>query len=64
MPNSSDTFKTGEIVVLGGEYACLVCRQTGTTTVRSLEKGKILPYCDVCGTKDATYRLAGRPASR
>jgi hypothetical protein len=65
MPNSSDTFKTGEIAIFDGEYECLMCKQTGKTTVRPLQKGKIFPYCDVCGIKDGTYRLlAGKPARK
>ncbi len=64
MPNSSDTFKTGEIVATGGEYECLMCRQMGKVTLRALEKGKIFPYCDACGIKDGTYRLTSRTGKR
>jgi len=64
MPNSSDTFKTGEIVLFDGDYECLLCRQMDKTTVRTLQKGRIFPSCEACGTKDGTYRLTGRPARK
>jgi len=57
MPNTTDTFKTGEIVLIDGEYECLICRQGGTRTVSRYEKGKIFSYCDACGVKEGAYRL-------
>jgi hypothetical protein len=62
MPNSSDTFKTGERVLLAGDYECLICRSMGKATRLTLEVGTIFPFCPGCETKDATYHLVGRPA--
>ena len=66
MPNTTDNFKTGEIVLADGDYECLICRQMGVRTVRRFEQGKIFSYCDACGVKDGTYRLIpgapGKPA--
>ena len=61
MPNSSDTFKTGERVLFAGDYECLICRSMGKTTVVKLEAQKIFPFCSGCGTKDATFHMVGRP---
>jgi hypothetical protein len=60
LANTSDSFKTGEMVILDGDYLCVECQQTGKSTIRSLEKGKIFPYCDTCGKKDSTYRLTSK----
>jgi len=57
MTNSSDTFKTGEIGDHSALFLCLNCMQAGKTTEVSMQKGAIFPYCEACGTKDATYRL-------
>jgi hypothetical protein len=57
MPNSTGTFKTGEIVPHDGDYECLICRQMGKRTVRPFQEGRIFSYCDGCGVKDGTYRL-------
>lgn len=64
MPNSSNTFKTGETVLFEGEYECLNCRSLGKKTVKKLSPGKIFPYCDGCETKDATWRLTGKLVTR
>jgi len=62
MPNSSDTFKTGERVLFAGDYDCLICKSMGKATRLTLEEQKIFPFCPGCETKDATYRRVGRPA--
>lgn len=60
MPNSSGTWKTGEKVLESGRYECLNCKLLGTTTILTLESGKIFPYCSVCNVKDNTYKLLPR----
>ena len=62
MPNSSETFKTGEIALQAGDYECLMCRQMGKETIRAFEKGTIFAYCEGCGVKDGTWRL--RPSTK
>ncbi len=57
MPNSSGTFKTGEVITKAGDYECLNCKQTGSRTVLTLEAGRLFPYCAVCNFKDNTYKL-------
>ncbi|HZE89048.1 MAG TPA: hypothetical protein VE404_05840 [Verrucomicrobiae bacterium] len=61
MPNSSDTFKTGELVLEAGGFECLICRSMGKRTTVTLEKGAIVPFCPGCETKDATYAFVGAP---
>lgn len=57
MPNTSDTFKTGEKVIIDGAYECVHCQTDGKSTIRRLSTGEIFPHCEDCGTKDSTYRL-------
>jgi NAD-dependent SIR2 family protein deacetylase len=57
MPNTSNSFKTGEKVIIDGEYECVHCQQIGKRTARSLSVGDLFPHCDECGTKDSTFRL-------
>jgi hypothetical protein len=64
MPNSSDTFKTGERVLQEGEYHCLICRQMGKSTALQAAKGQIFPHCEACESKDATYRLAAKGVTK
>lgn len=61
MPNSSDTFKTGERVLQAGAFECLICRSMGKKTSVPLEKDAIVPFCPGCETKDATYEFVGAP---
>lgn len=62
--NSSKTFKAGEIVLESAEYECLICRQMGKRTTKTLEKGAIFPFCEGCGTKDTTYRVLSAKHAR
>ena len=59
MPNSSDTWKTGERVVKPGSYQCIDCRERGSSTVVTLAADLIFPYCTVCDIKDNTYKYLG-----
>jgi len=60
MPNSSQTWKTGEKVLETGEYECLNCRQGGKASHVTLDEGNLFPYCAVCDLKDNTYRKLPR----
>jgi hypothetical protein len=55
--NSSSTWKSGELVRIGGTYECRTCRQEGRETMRELRSGNVLPMCDQCAAKDATWKL-------
>ena len=55
--NSSRTWKSGEVCQVTGKYRCQACHLAGREVVGSFESGKILPLCDGCPDKDATWRL-------
>lgn len=55
--NSSRTWKSGERVAEAGLYRCQQCHLEGRATVRELPAGAILPLCEACPEKDATWRL-------
>jgi hypothetical protein len=55
--NSSRTWKTGEHCRIQGTYRCQVCRAAGRETVREFAAGQVIPMCDACPEKDATWRL-------
>ncbi len=64
--NSSKTWKSGELCRLPGTYRCQSCEAEGRQTVKELAAGSILPMCDSCVEKDATWKLietAGRSAA-
>ena len=61
MANSSDTFKTGEMVPGAGEFECLICRSMGKKTSVTLQNDAIVPFCPGCETKDATYERMPAP---
>lgn len=62
--NSSRTWKSGEVCQITGEYRCVACHLAGRNVIGTFEAGKILPLCEGCPDKDATWRLvrAGRSA--
>ena len=60
--NSSRTWKSGERCRITGIYRCEACHLDGRGTERQLNAGAIMPMCDVCPEKDATWRLM-RPSS-
>ena len=65
--NSSHTWKSGERVTEAGLYRCQQCHLEGRTTLREMPAGAILPMCDACPGKDATWRLiraGAAPAAR
>lgn len=55
--NSSSTWKSGELVTTAGTYECRTCRQEGRETMKELASGSVLPMCDQCAAKDATWKL-------
>ncbi|HET6277593.1 MAG TPA: hypothetical protein VFG08_02300 [Candidatus Polarisedimenticolia bacterium] len=61
--NSSSTWKSGELVRIGGTYECRTCRQEGRETMKELRSGNVLPMCDLCAAKDATWKLIRRMES-
>lgn len=55
--NSSKTWKSGEPCRFAGTYRCVQCRLEGRETIREMRQGAILPLCEFCPGKDATWRL-------
>ena len=55
--NSSGTWKSGELVGIGGTYECRTCRLEGRETMKELSGGSVLPMCENCAQKDATWKL-------
>jgi hypothetical protein len=55
--NSSRTWKTGERCQISGTYRCQVCGSAGRETMREFVAGRVIPMCDACPEKDATWRL-------
>jgi hypothetical protein len=55
--NSSRTWKSGEVCQISGTYRCQDCHLAGREVVVAFEAGKILPMCETCPQKDATWRL-------
>ncbi len=55
--NSSGTWKSGELVRIGGTYECRTCRLEGRETMKDLCGGSVLPMCENCARKDATWKL-------
>lgn len=55
--NSSKTWKSGERCRISGAYRCVTCQLEGRDTVLEFAEGRVLPMCDVCPEKDATWRL-------
>ena len=60
--NSSKTWKSGEIGRIPGIYRCQACHLDGRETLKEFRAGAVLPMCEVCPEKDATWRLI-RPAA-
>jgi len=60
--NSSKTWKSGERCRVAGTYRCAACQLDGRSTERQVSAGAIMPMCDICPEKDATWRLI-RPSS-
>ncbi len=56
--NSSRTWKSGELCVVHGMYRCETCRHEGRETVKEFAVGSVLPMCDACVEKDATWKLS------
>ena len=61
--NSSKTWKSGERARVSGAYRCEACRLDGRDTVRQCAAGAVLPMCDVCPEKDATWVLIRETAA-
>jgi hypothetical protein len=61
--NSSRTWKSGEVCQISGTYRCQACHLAGRALVGEFEAGKILPMCEACPEKDATWRLL-KPARK
>jgi hypothetical protein len=59
--NSSRTWKSGEVCQVTGTYRCQGCYAAGRVVIGQFDAGKILPMCESCPEKDATWRLL-RPA--
>jgi hypothetical protein len=55
--NSSKTWKSGEKCRVTGAYRCEVCHLAGRETAKDFSAGSVLPMCDACPEKDATWRL-------
>lgn len=55
--NSSRTWKSGEVCQITGTYRCQNCHAAGRLVIGQFEAGKVLPMCDSCPEKDATWRL-------
>ncbi len=55
--NSSKTWKSGEKCRVTGSYRCEICHLAGRETVKDFRAGAVLPMCDTCPEKDATWRL-------
>ena len=55
--NSSRTWKSGEMCRVTGLYRCRTCKLGGAETVAEFRAGTVLPMCDVCPDKDATYHF-------
>ena len=55
--NSSSTWKSGELVRTEGTYECRTCWQEGRETMKEMSSGSVLPICDQCAAKDATWKL-------
>jgi hypothetical protein len=55
--NSSKTWKSGERCQVAGTYRCQQCRLEERETLREMAGGAVLPLCDACPGKDATWRL-------
>lgn len=64
MSNSSDTYKTGERVPTTAEYVCCICMQGGKNTEVRIEAGGIFPNCELCETKETTFRLKSAVIAR
>ena len=65
--NSSKTWKSGEKCRISGVYRCQACHLDGRDTTKEFAAGRVLPMCDVCPEKDATWRLireSGEAAAR
>jgi hypothetical protein len=61
--NSSRTWKSGERCQVAGAYRCEQCRLEGRDTVREMIAGAVLPLCEACPGKDATWRLVREGAA-
>lgn len=65
--NSSKTWKSGERCRIPGAYRCQACHLVGRETTKECAEGSVLPMCDACPEKDATWRLiraSGAAAAR
>lgn len=61
--NSSKTWKSGERCRIPGVYRCQACHLEGRETFKECALGAILPMCDVCPEKDATWKLIREASS-
>ncbi len=55
--NSSKTWKSGEMCRIPGSYECVSCGFEDRRTVKEFELDQVLPMCDSCVEKDATWKL-------
>ena len=55
------TWKSGENCRITGAYRCQACHLDGRQTLKDFKENTVLPMCEVCPEKDATWRLT-RPA--
>jgi hypothetical protein len=62
--NSSRTWKSGERCRESGTYRCQVCHAGGRETIREFQAGAILPMCDACPERDATWVLLAATGRR
>lgn len=51
------TWKSGEKARVAGLYRCQQCNLEGRETLRESAAGAVLPMCEVCPEKEATWRL-------
>jgi hypothetical protein len=61
--NSSKTWKSGERCAVPGVYRCVQCRMEGRETDRQCAAGSVMPMCDVCPEKEATWTLIREAAA-
>jgi hypothetical protein len=61
--NSSRTWKSGERCQVAGSYRCQQCWLEEGDTRRDFTVGQVLPMCDACSQKDATWRLIREAAA-
>jgi hypothetical protein len=57
------TWKSGERCQIAGVYRCQQCHLEGRKTLRTCAVGAVMPMCDACPGKDATWRLTREAAA-